>query len=151
MEAAFLKHEGYFGTCGALMGEETDDGLTPKSHIIPKSPKISGVPGPASSTKIHDAGQKRTFDPVHEQAPIGFCAFDLVLTIVVLFLQLFWHVVYHLNLLFKMGRPTERRLSKLLAGLERLQELRHKSLAEKELLDTIKNVVLDTKEKQSSL
>jgi type II pantothenate kinase len=76
MEAAFLKHEGYFGTCGALMGNETEDGMTPKSHILAHSPKISGVPGPAS--------------------------------------------------------------------LERLQELRHKSLAERELLETMKDMVLDS-------
>merc|ERR1719463_703438 len=52
MEAAFLKHEGYFGTCGALMGEESDDGAIPRSPIRPKSPKISGVPGPASFEKL---------------------------------------------------------------------------------------------------
>ena len=30
------------------MGNETEDGMTPKSHIRAHSPKISGVPGPAS-------------------------------------------------------------------------------------------------------
>jgi len=38
----------------------------------------------------------------------------------------------------------------MLKGLERLQELRHKSLAEKELLDTMKDIVLEADQSDQS-
>lgn len=163
MEAAFLKHEGYFGTCGALMGNETEDGMTPKSHILAHSPKISGVPGPASAESDglgnysvpgpEGVSEKSDFIPPLEKAPhVGFCTFDLLLTLLVMFLRVFWQIIYHLDLLMESllgeeltrNRPTKTRLSHLLLTLERLQELRHKSLAERELLETMKDMVLDS-------
>merc|ERR1711939_1093425 len=50
MEAAFLKHEGYFGACGALVGDEATEQLP-----FPKSPSMASTRGhPATLERFQE-------------------------------------------------------------------------------------------------